>query len=67
MRRYKRSQLNAISASYPAKANKEAHQRINEGGISDDDIMMLKKSKRLKKQILTLCLKNHLSEGGYLK
>ena len=42
MKRYKRSQLNAISVSYTSKANKEAHERINNGGITDTAIKGLK-------------------------
>ena len=38
MKRYKRSQLNAISVSYTSKANNEAHERINNAGISDTAI-----------------------------
>ena len=48
MKRYKRSQLNAISVSYTDKANKEAHQRLNDAGLSDDHIMLLKRAYNLK-------------------
>lgn len=66
MRRYKRSQLNAISASYTAKANKEAHQRINEGGISDDEIVMLKRVNGLKTNSYIVLEKSFIRRG-YLK